>query len=44
MKKIVFVALFALLFASCGNGHKVDNTPVTSLDLQRYLGVGQHSR
>lgn len=38
MKRTLFASLFALLFAACGSGDKVDNTPVAALDLQRYLG------
>ncbi len=38
MKKTLFTALFAFLFVSYGNAQKIDNTPVASLDLNRYLG------
>lgn len=38
MKKTIFASLFAVLFAGCGTAQKVDNTPVTGLDLNRYLG------
>ena len=38
MKKTLFTALFAFLFVGYGNAQKIDNTPVASLDLNRYLG------
>lgn len=38
MKKTLFASLIALLLVACGTSTKVDNTPVASLDLQRYLG------
>ena len=38
MKKTLFAPVFVLFFAGCGHAQKVDNTPVASLDLQRYLG------
>lgn len=38
MKKTLFASLIALLFVACGTSNQVDNTPVATLDLQRYLG------
>ena len=38
MKKKVIFVVFAAVVAGCVSGPKVDNTPVTALDLNRYLG------
>lgn len=38
MKKTILASVVALLFAGCGNAQKVDNTPVATLDLNRFLG------
>ena len=38
MKKTIFATMIAFLFAGCGNAQKVDNTPIASLDLNKYLG------
>lgn len=38
MKKIILASVIALLFVGCGNVQKVDNTPVSALDLNKYLG------
>ena len=38
MKKAIFASVIAFLLVGCGNTHKVDNTPVATLDLNRYLG------
>lgn len=37
MKKNIIASFFAFLMAGCA-AQKIDNTPVKSLDLQRYLG------
>ena len=37
MKKSIIASFFAFLMAGCA-AQKIDNTPVKSLDLQRYLG------
>ena len=38
MRKTIFASVIALLVAGCGNAQKVDNTPIASLDLSKYLG------
>ena len=38
MRKTIFASVIALLVAGCGNAQKVDNTPIASLDLNKYLG------
>ena len=38
MKKIFLMACLASLFASCDSAPKVDNSTVSSVDLNRYLG------
>jgi lipocalin len=38
MKKFIFMAILASMFTGCESSNKVDNTPVHSLDLNRYLG------
>lgn len=39
MKRINFIAIFACLFTSCSTLQKVNNEPVKSFDLNRYLGT-----
>ena len=36
--KILFAVIAATMIAGCVSGPKVDNTPVSALDLNRYLG------
>ena len=38
MKKFFLMACLASLFASCDSAPKVDNSTVSSVDLNRYLG------
>ena len=38
MKKLIVFVTFAAMLAGCVSGPKVDNAPVTELDLNRYLG------
>ena len=38
MKKFFLMACLATLFASCDSAPKVDNSTVSSVDLNRYLG------
>ena len=38
MKKIIFLAFLAFMFAACEGANKVDNSTVQPIDLKRYLG------
>jgi lipocalin len=38
MKKFIFLAFLAFMFAACEGANKVDNSTVQPIDLNRYLG------